>query len=676
MDASATPPTPEELEQQARAAYDAGAFEQSITAWERLYEFGRADGDDAVAARGAAMVALFLLIEAAMVSTVRVWLGRARQHLGDRPEGGTHALVAMIAAYERFFSGDLTRAGEHAADAIRLGIAHDVVAAQVLGTVASARVQIAEGEPEAGLARLDEVGVLLLAGEVDPLTTGMMYCELICAAQNVGALDRASEWTAVMARWVDQHGVGSTRGRCRVHQAELLRLTGPVDRAEDAALSACVELRPWLRREFGWPLVELGDIRLRRGDLAGAEEAYLGAERHGWPAQPGLALLRLARGEVTAARELIDAAIASPVTVPSKEWPPVGALRLAPLLDAQAAIAAEARDHAGLAAAADALARLAADYPSPVLVARADLARGRERLLAGDADGAVAACTRAALDWTGLGGTYDAAVARLVLADAQRARGLGELARVEEAVARRLLDEYGAGRPAPELPSPARPARAVFRTEGGTRVVEFAGRTARLTDLVGLRHLARLLAEPGREFHVLDLVAVARGVVPAASEEVSREGRTIAGTGLPVLDDEARTAYRRRLAEIEEDLAAAEADHDLARIELAGRDRDYLVAELRRDVGLGGRPRTTGSHSERARTSVTRALRYAIRRLEPVHPELASHLRNTVHTGTYCSYTPEVGSPVEWDLGRPGRVRDAEPTTPSSGPTTDKAPPR
>jgi hypothetical protein len=227
----------------------------------------------------------------------------------------------------------------------------------------------------------------------------------VCAAQNVGAHERAVEWTEMMARWSADHGFGSIRGRCRVHQAELLRLTGPADRAEDTALAACLELRPWLRREFGWPLVELGDIRLRRGDLAGAQEAYLGAEGHGWPAQPGLALLRLAEGDLVAARELIATAVAAPVVVPSKEWPPVGAPRLAPLLDAQTVIAAAAGDQVTLARAADALDDLARGYPSTMLAARAALARGRERLAAGDPAASVAASTAAVLGWTDLGAT-------------------------------------------------------------------------------------------------------------------------------------------------------------------------------------------------------------------------------------------------------------------------------
>jgi hypothetical protein len=114
---------------------------------------------------------------------------------------------------------------------------------------------------------------MLMSGGADPLTTGMMYCELVCAAQGLALYDVASEWTEVMERW--------RVGAARRHQRALPRPpgraaagVGAVRRAEAEALGACDELRPWMRREFGWPLHELGNIRLRKGDLAGAEEAF------------------------------------------------------------------------------------------------------------------------------------------------------------------------------------------------------------------------------------------------------------------------------------------------------------------------------------------------------------------------------------------------------------------
>ena len=164
------------------------------------------------------------------------------------------------------------------------------------------------------------------------------------------------------------------------------------------------------------------------------------------------------------------------------------------------------------------------------------------------------------------------------------------------------------------------------------------------------RFIARLIADPGREIHVLDLVASDEGVLrPGRDHRDGDSGSLQYGqAGLPVLDDSARDAYRRRLAEIDDDIDRARRMNDPARAELAEADRDYLIAELRRAVGLGGRNRTVGGSSERARTSVTRSIRYAIDQLAPAQPELASRLTQCVRTGTYCSFEPDAVAPIRW----------------------------
>src|SRR5919112_2868912 len=129
-----------------------------------------------------------------------------------------------------------------------------------------------------------------------------------------------------MERWSRANAIGSLHGRCRVHRAEILRLRGACDEAEHEALEACEELRPYLRREMGWPLTELGRIRLRKGNIEGAEEALLAAHGAGWDPQPGLALVRLAQGDVAAAAASIRDALGRPLRVPSKELPPNTAL--------------------------------------------------------------------------------------------------------------------------------------------------------------------------------------------------------------------------------------------------------------------------------------------------------------------------------------------------------------
>ncbi|HEU5059323.1 MAG TPA: hypothetical protein VFU21_22475, partial [Kofleriaceae bacterium] len=161
----------------------------------------------------------------------------------------------------------------------------------------------------------------------------------------------------------------------------------------------------------------------------------------------------------------------------------------------------------------------------------------------------------------------------------------------------------------------------------------------------------RLLAQPGREFHVLELVALEREPPEPDSGPPGHDlAASASGDAGPLLDARAKQAYRRRLAEIEEDIADATAMADLGRIAQAQAERDFLVRELSRAVGLGGRDRRAGSASERARVSVTRAVRQALARIREHHPPLADHLERALRTGTHCAYLPDPRVPVTWTL--------------------------
>jgi len=655
----------EGLELRAQGAYGAGDFEGSVSARERLYARFAAEGNETEAAWVAAMIAMYLMMDTGLMAPVRGWVRCAEQHLGGHGEVPAHALIAMVRTYERFMSGDMDRAAEQAASSIELGRRLGVPPAVVIGRVATARIEILRGDVTDGLAQLDEVGIMLMSGQADPLTTGMMYCELICAAQGLALHDRVSEWTDVMERW--RHGVafGGINGRCRVHRAEILKMRGPCDLAEAEALGACEDLRPWMRREFGWPLVELGNIRLRKGDLIGAEEAFTAAHEHAWSPQPGLALLRLAQGDVTAAAALIADAIAHPFDVPSKERPPFGDLRLAPLLDAQAEIACAAGDVKTARTAAASLRSIADSFPSRWLTAGADLAEAKVALLGGDFAAAIDRACAAMAAWADIGAPFETASARMVLGRAHHHTGNTEAAQLEWKAARAAFEAFGATTFAAEAdrlvseahdgsaPHPDRSTMsATFRRDGDTRTIDFDGRTVRLHDLKGFRYLERLLADPGRPFHVLDLVAVERGSLPVSRvADHDPDLSTAPGNdGYPAIDEEARDAYRRRLREVDEDIEDATRANDLGRLELAQRDRDYLVAELARAVGLGGRVRTEGSSAERARISVTRALRYSLGRLAEHDAQLAAHLERAVRTGVYCEYAPDPMAPMRWDV--------------------------
>jgi hypothetical protein len=244
------------------------------------------------------------------------------------------------------------------------------------------------------------------------------------------------------------------------------------------------------------------------------------------------------------------------------------------------------------------------------------------------------------------------------LADAHRASGSEHRAVLERQAARTILEGIEAAPPvAPPLhvgQDDALHEQSVvssnaFRREGDYWSVIFEGHTVRVRDLKGMRYLARLLADPGREYHVLDLVAAETGSgAPVDGSQAAGLPRSAFGDAGEILDARAKDAYRRRLAEIEDDIEQAHAMGDAARAAQADAERDFLVRELARAFGLDGRDRRAASASERARAGVTRAIRQAITRIAEHHPQLGEHLDRTIRTGTYCAYLPDPRAPAGW----------------------------
>jgi hypothetical protein len=219
----------------------------------------------------------------------------------------------------------------------------------------------------------------------------------------------------------------------------------------------------------------------------------------------------------------------------------------------------------------------------------------------------------------------------------------------------RTLQAAQAGGPRPAEPTAAvaEAAGNLFRREGEYWTVAYEGAVVRLKDAKGLRHLARLLAQPGREFHTLDLEA-ADGQPGPPGARAGRGERELAvrrdlGDAGALLDATAKAAYQRRLGELRAELAEAEACNDPVRAARARAELDFLVAELARAVGLGGRDRRAASHAERARLNVTRTIRAAVANLARANPSLGRHLAATIRTGRYCAYTPDPRAPIAWE---------------------------
>jgi tetratricopeptide (TPR) repeat protein len=195
------------------------------------------------------------------------------------------------------------------------------------------------------------------------------------------------------------------------------------------------------------------------------------------------------------------------------------------------------------------------------------------------------------------------------------------------------------------------PATAVLAREGDVWRLDFEGRVLRVRDAKGIRHLALLLANPGIEFHAVEVAGSAEGAVAPAGAQA--EGLAVrAGTGDAgvALDTQAKAEYRARLEDLRADIEEAEGFNDPERAARAREEMDFIAQELSSAVGLGGRDRRAASAAERARVNVTRALKREIRRIADEDARLGRELSTTVRTGIFCAYEPDPRRPVTWDV--------------------------
>jgi hypothetical protein len=206
---------------------------------------------------------------------------------------------------------------------------------------------------------------------------------------------------------------------------------------------------------------------------------------------------------------------------------------------------------------------------------------------------------------------------------------------------------------APTLLARSREALAAVATRprpfldrvGDLWTVRFEGRESSLRDVVGLHYLATLTAAPGREVSALDLLRM-RGARPGGRPDREGLADDRGGPVDEVLDAPARAAYRARLAELATELDEAERWNDPERAARVRAERDFVARELGAALGRGGRPRALTTDAERARISVTRALRAAIDRIGRVDAAAGAHLAVAVRTGVFCSYHPERTEPA------------------------------
>lgn len=239
----------------------------------------------------------------------------------------------------------------------------------------------------------------------------------------------------------------------------------------------------------------------------------------------------------------------------------------------------------------------------------------------------------------------------LVLDGAMLPPSMGDVHAAERAVDEFLGDRVTA--PPSGSVSTLAVGESVFRHEGEYWTLAFAGTLCRVRDCHGLHHIADLLRRPGRDVSAGDLLG---GSLPATSGNLAAnlgDGELRAaslGDAGPVLDAEAKTAYRLRLAQLRAELEEASGFNDTGRAERARAEIDALTDQLASAVGLGGRDRRVASAQERARLTVTKRIKDAVERIRRSHPALATHLDASIRTGQHCEYRPDPLAPIAWVL--------------------------
>ena len=430
---------PAEWEALADAAWWIGHHDESIAALQKAYT-GYADAGDE---RRAGWMAARLCIEHFVRDEPAAgmgWLARTKRHAAGLPDCVELGFASVMEATVLRYAGDLASAAPLAERAAEIGARFGDRDLLAMAIHTQGLILIAEGRATDGVPLLDEAMTSVVAGEVSDYFAGAVYCNVIAACLEIADVRRAAEWAEAARVWSESIPSESLYpGLCRVNRAQVASLRGEWSLAESESVRATELLMSTSPPLAAEALYETGDVRRRRGDLAGAEAAFERAHELGFEPQPGLALLRLAQGKIDAALSALRSAVA----VPSGNR-----LRRARLQWALAEAALAAGDLDAARAAGDELDAIARDSDARVLEASAATVRGSVQLAEADGPGSAASLRQASALWQELRLPYEAAHTRTKLGLALRTAGDDDGARMELRAALAGFEKLGATRDA------------------------------------------------------------------------------------------------------------------------------------------------------------------------------------------------------------------------------------
>jgi DNA-binding CsgD family transcriptional regulator len=434
MDAEA-PLEPRDVELMGSAAAMLGRDDEWMRCLERAHRLHLEAGDELRAVRCGFWLGMNFAVRGELGPAIG-WFTRSQRLLEhEERDCVEHGYLLVPEAFRQEFDGDVAAAAETAKRAAEIAERFGDRDLFALAVHRRGLWLIRLGQVNEGLALLDESMVSVTAGEVSPFVTGAVYCAVIAGCQEIYEVPRAQQWTAELARWRDrQPDLVAFGGRCLVHRAEIMQLRG-------AWADALAEVRQAERYSEAMVPIAIGQAFYRQAELlrlqgafADAEESYRSASRHGFEPQPGLALLRLAQGDVSAASAAMRRALGEADD----------AIRRVALLPAAVDVFLGEDDVVAARRAADELADLAKIFPGALLRALVDHAQGAVALAEGDAQGALAALRGAQRAWQELAAPYETARTRALIGVACRSLGDEDAAALELGAAREVFEELGA----------------------------------------------------------------------------------------------------------------------------------------------------------------------------------------------------------------------------------------
>ena len=210
------------------------------------------------------------------------WFNRAVRLLAAEPEGSEHGYLYARQSLRALIAGDDDAAIELARRALEIGERVSDPNLKAFGVLYQGMALVDKGDVPQGLALIDEAAMAAVSGELAPMFTGAIYCNTIGTCCEIADYGRAGDWADAARRWCDRHAINGWPGDCRVHQAEILAMRGAWAEAEEAARRGAEELRRFNRlTHVGEALYQIGEIRLRVGDLPAAQDAFREASELG-----------------------------------------------------------------------------------------------------------------------------------------------------------------------------------------------------------------------------------------------------------------------------------------------------------------------------------------------------------------------------------------------------------